>query len=161
MVGLADAKEAALLDSSALFGQTLYLRLLQGSVAGTTVNDNGTLPSGVTEVSTGGYTPRQVLSTAWGAAAGGSPSTKRLPAVGGTAITFTPTGGATWTLCGYCWTTDSGTIAAGNLVSSGVMIDQTLAVALRTVNAANPFSVADATPLIERLGDPPAGTNPT
>lgn len=165
MSGLSDTKEAALLDST--FGQTLYLRLLEWDGANTndgigiTANDDGTLPTNVTEVSTGGYTALAVASTDWADAVGGAPSFKQVPKSGGSALTFTPTGGATWDICGYCWTTDAAAISSANLVSSGVMIDSNGDPCVQHVTGAAPLSITDLQPIVERFGDTPAGVDPT
>lgn len=158
MTGLSDRREAAILDTT--FGvDPLYLRLLTGA-AGQTVNDDGTFPSGCAELSTGGYAPLAVPAAAWNAAVGGSPSAKSVPNVVNSPLSFTPTG-VGWDLCGYCWTTDSAAITSANLESSGVFSDISGTPIVRHVSAGQPFEITNLVPITERLGDPPAGVNPT
>lgn len=165
-MGFASGVEAALLDSVGLFGTTRYLRLLQWSGdpnvgAGQELNEDGSLPPNMAEPTTGGYAVQTVLSSAWGDAVAGAPTTKQFPKAGGTGITYTPTGGASWKICGYAWTTTNAVVSSSNVISSGVMLDATGAPALVTVDGSHPLVISETYPIIERLGDPPSGLDPT
>lgn len=156
MVGFSNAREAAILDAQ--YNTTLYLRLLTGT-AGQCVNDDGTLPAGCTELTTGGYAPLSVPAAAWNSAVGGSPTTKTVPNAGHSPLSFTPTG-AIWHVCAYAWTTDNSAISAGNFVSTGVMVDVNNTPMLETVLDGQTLSFTNQYPIVERLGDPPIGVNP-
>lgn len=163
---LSSQTEANLLNSVALYGTTRYLRLLQwngtaGQGTGTTLNEDGSLPANVTEPTTGGYAAHQVLSSEWGAAVVGAPSEKVWPGTGQTGYTFTPTGGASWEIIGYAWTTNNSAITSGNIISFGTMLDSLGAPATRTVTNGNPLAFTPTFPIIERIGDCPSGLDPT
>lgn len=157
MAGLSDVREAAVLDS--VFNQTLFLRLFTGT-AGLCVNDDGSLPVGLAELSTGGYAPLSVPSAAWSAAIGGAPSIKTVPNAAHSPLSFTPSGAA-WDICAYAWTTDSATISSSNYVSGGVLVDVNSAPCVQHVLDGQPFTFTNTYPIVERLGDPPVGVNPT
>lgn len=166
---LSDAWEATTLDW--LYGRDLYLRLLNWSGdpnagKGVRLNPDASFPAGLAEVTTGGYAPLFVDGTGagnqWAAAVPGAPTEKQVPKTGGNALAFSPTGGATWTLSAYCWTTTNAAITSANYVSGGVLLGGDLLPTVRTVTAANPLNFTDVTPIIERLGDPPiACVDPT
>lgn len=157
MAGLSDAREAAILDST--FSGSLYLRLFEGT-AGLAVNDNGTLPAGLTEVATGGYAPLLVPAAAWASAIAGAPTIKTVPNPAHSPLQFTPSG-ANWNVCAYAWTTDTATISSSNFVSGGVFVDQNSTPLVYPVLDGTPLDFTSAAPITERLGDPPAGVNPT
>lgn len=157
MAGFSDAREAAILNSE--FNQTLYLRLFTGT-AGLCVNDNGTLPSGLTELNTGGYAPLQVPAAAWASAIAGAPSIKTVPNPAHSPLSFTPSG-ATWAICAYAWTTDTAAISSSNYIAGSVLVDVNSVPIVYTVGDGQPFEFTDQYPITERLGDPPVGVNPT
>ncbi len=158
MSGLSDAQEVTILNSA--FAGTLYLRFLTGT-AGQTANDDGTLPSGCTEVTGLTFTPTGgiIPGSYWNSAVGGSPTTKSVPRALNSPISASK--GTTWTSTGYCWTSSSGTISSANLVSSGVWVDTNSVPIVVTTGASVPFEITSTAPIIERLGDPPPGVNPT
>lgn len=163
---LASQTEANLLNSAALFGATRYLRLLQwngtaGQGTGTSLNEDGSLPANVTEPTTGGYAAHQVLSSEWGAAVAGAPSEKVWPGTGQLGYTFTPTGGASWNIIGYAWTTNNSAITSANVISFGVMLDSLGDPATVTVDNTHPLAFNTVFPIIERFGDCPSGLDPT
>lgn len=166
MAGLSNAREAALLDST--FSGTLRLRLLQwtgasGQGAGVTVNDDGTLPAGLQEISGSGY-PSGGLSvpgSSWNSAVAGAPTIKTCPTVAASPLTFTPSGG-TWTdIASYAWTSDTNSITSANFVSSGVFVDDNDDPHVFTLGDGEPLQITSSNPITERLGDPPSGVNPT
>jgi len=157
MGGLSDAREKAILDSE--FSSSVYLRLLTGA-AGQEMNDNGTFPAGLSEVTGGGYAPRLISSASWASAVAGNPSIKTMPNPAHSPITFTPSG-ASWDICGFAFTSDNSTISSSNLLYSGVLVDVVNAPTLYHVGDGTPFSITDQYPIVVRLGDPPAGVNPT
>ncbi len=165
-MGFTTQTEANLLNSSELFGSTRYLRLLQwtgtaGLGSGVELNEDGTLPANVSEPSTGGYTYHQVLTTDWATVQQGAPTTKQWPKIGGTGVTYTPSGGASWDIIGYCWTSDTAAISSSNVKSSGLMVDQNGDPATVHVDGSHPLTFDQNFPIVERLGDPPPGVDPT
>lgn len=158
MAGLSDAQEVSVLNT--LFNQSLYLRLLTSTVAGTCMNDNGTFPAGLAEVSTGGYSPLLVTAAKWNSAVAGSPSYKTVPNSANSPLQFTPSG-ASWNLTAYAWTTDNSTITSSNFISGGVFVDSGNNPIVYPVLAGQPFQITDSYPIVERLGDAPSGVNPT
>lgn len=157
MTGFSDAREAAILDTQ--FSSAVYLRLFTG-VAGLQVGDDGSIPGGLAELSTGGYAPLLVSAASWASAIGGSPSVKTVPNPTHSPINFTPSG-VTWQVCSYAWTSDANAVTASNLISSGVFADVNSTPIVYTVLPGVPLSFTNAFPIVERLGDPPPGVNPT
>lgn len=162
MTGFTNNSEAAILDDPTVgLGRTLHLRLLTGTSAGQEPNDDGTLPSGMAEVSGGGYAVASVASTAWSTAAGGAPSTKQLPKSGGSAITFAASGANFGAITAYALTTDSGAYTPANVVASGPITNSSGVPISVTVNDGSSISFTDTNPIIARLGDPALVTDAT
>lgn len=165
-MGFTTQTEANLLTSVTLFGATRYLRLIQwsGSAASwvaTDLNEDGSLPATMAEVSTGGYAVHTVPASEWSTPNQAAPTTIQWPKTGTTGVTYTPSGGATWKVCAYAWTTNTNPVTSANVIASGVMVDSTGAACLLTVDATHPLTINDTYPIIERLGDPPPGVDPT
>ncbi len=163
---LSSQTAANLLNSAELFGATRYLRLLQwngtpGQGTGISLNVDGSLPANVTEPTTGGYAAHQVLAAEWGDPIQGGPTEKIWPDVGETGFTFTPTGGASWEIIGYAWTSNNSAVSSANVKTFGTMLDSLGDPATRTVDATHPLAFDPIDPIIERVGVCPSGVDPT
>ena len=143
----------------------LYFRLLGGvsAVAGMTVNDDGTLPGALSEVTT----PQLVLGTRWANPVVGTPTTIQVPKAGGANIIFANSG-ATWAnVCAYAITTDANPISPTNYVAGDPLTffnpaTNTYQVGAQSVVSGKSIVFDPVTnPIVERLGNPGPVTNPT
>lgn len=150
------------------FQRNLYLRLLGGASAtpGLCVNDDGTLPGALTEITTA----QLVLGTRWADPVVGTPTTIQVPKVGGAAINFTNSGSTWVNVCAYAWTNDANPIGPLNYVAGNPLTyynetTGTYQAGVKNVLLGQTVSfdagVVPSNAIVERLGDPPPTTNPT
>ncbi len=158
MSGLADTREVAILNAE--FTGTTYLALFTGT-AGQAPNDSGSLPGGMVELSTNGWSRKTITSSMWNAAVGGAPTIKTLPRSADSPIRWTPTvtttGICAWALLNHA----TNAVSSATLLYSGVFVDNTNTPIIHTVSANEPFDITNGSPLTLRLGDAPNGLNPT
>ena len=163
MPGMSNASRAATL--TAIYQRDLYLRLLGGvsAVAGMQVNDDGSLPGALTEVTT----PQLVLGTRWANPVAGTPTTIQVPKSAGASIVFLNSGSNWPNVCAYAWTTDTNPITSANFVGGNPLTffnpaTNTYVVGAQTVISGRSITFdPTVNPIVERLGDPPPVTNPT
>jgi hypothetical protein len=159
MTGFTKSGQVALLDSTAGLGKsgvntrTLYLALFKYSSgathAGLEPNDDGSLPSGLVEVTGAGYARLAVDQTKWDnaiAAALGTPSSKSSNAT----LAFTASGGNYGELLSW-GLYDAST--AGTLVCSGPLTNSAGSAIAVTVNDGETFQFDSANPIRVQLGD--------
>lgn len=166
MPGLSNLSRSQVLAGTFLgFQRDLYLRLLGGAsaYAGLMVNDDGTLPGALTEVTT----PQLVLAARWANPVVGTPTSIQVPKTGAANITFTNSGSTWQNVCAYAWTTDTAAISSTNFVAGNPLTFYNPTTGTYVVGAqsvVNGRSIAfdpASNPIVERLGDPPPVTNPT
>lgn len=151
--GFSDASEQAILDNATVgLGRTLYIALFKwsgtaGAGANNTINDDGTFPTSVAEVSTGGYARVSLASTDWNAATGTAPASKSTNAT----KSWTASGAAFGELCGWGLYTAS---TAGTFVAGGTLTNSVGTATSVTVNSGETFQFDATNPIKMQLGDP-------
>lgn len=153
--GFSNSAEAAILDDATVgLGRTLYLALFKwtgtaGAGAGNSLNDDGTAPTNVAEVSASGYSRLTVSSGHWAAAVAGAPTYKVAP-TGATTYSWTATA-AFGELCAWGLYTAS---TGGTYVCGGVLTTSGGTATSVTVNAGETFQFDSSNQLKVQLGDP-------
>ena len=167
MTGFAKSAQTAILDDADVgLGRTLWLSLYRwsgtsGTGAGQEPNDDGTLPTNVVEVSTGGYVRKSVASGDWStstAGALGTASSKQVPKSGGSAISWTAAGASFGEV--VAWGLHSASVS-GTMILSGPLTDSAGAVTYRTISDGDTFQFDANNPIIVRIGDPARVTDST
>lgn len=149
MAGISNSEEAAILDArldrTAVYRLALYKH--SSGTVGTQPNENGSLPSGLSELSGSGYSAPNINASAteWGAAVPGDPTTKS-----------GPTGSTVWTFgtATAAWTSGSEAVTAWSIIET-----TTRTVTASTTNASATVTVTSGTMTSADIGRQVSGTN--